>query len=132
VSFPKPAVGKWELRNAYIVDIQRIPSMQRGYCYAHGEVFLDQETFEPIDVDLYDSNSSFWKGILNIYFPTPLPNSPVTALGRPGNICSTLWDIPNDHLILPLCTIPILIPRCRLNRDSYRWGTPGGMSEVLQ
>jgi hypothetical protein len=34
VSFPKAGAGKWELRDAYVVDIQRIPSMQRGYLYS--------------------------------------------------------------------------------------------------
>jgi hypothetical protein len=136
VSFPKPAVGKWELRDAYVVDIQRIPSLQRGYCYAHRVVFLDTETFEPIDVDLYDSSSNFWKGILNIYFPTALPGSPgdyVTALGGPGNICSTMWDIQNDHLTFAIMyNTQIDSQMSPQYRDSYRWGTPGGMSEVMQ
>jgi hypothetical protein len=136
ISFPKPAVGKWELRDTYAVDIQRIPSLQRGYCYSHRVVFLDKETFEPVDIDLYDANNTFWKGILNIYFPTPLPGSPgdyVTALGGPGNICSTLWDIQNNHI-----TFAIMY-NSKINSevehqywDSYRWGTPAGMSQVMQ
>jgi len=136
ISFPKPAVGKWELRDAYVVDIQRIPSLQRGYCYAHRVVFLDKETFEPIDIDLYDSSAKLWKGILNIYFPTPLPGSPgdyVTALGGPGNICSSLWDIQNNHITLAIMyntKINSEVPHQYW--DSYRWGTPAGMSQVMQ
>jgi hypothetical protein len=136
VSFPKPGVGKWELRDAYVVDIQRIPSMQRGYCYTHRIVFLDKETLEPIDIDLYDNTGNFWKGVLNIYFPTPLPGSPgdfVTALGGPGNICSTMWDIQNNHI-----TISVMYNSKIDNempdqyKDSSRWGTPAGMSQVMQ
>jgi hypothetical protein len=136
VSFPKPAVGKWELRDAYVVDIQRIPSLQRGYCYAHRVVFLDKETFEPIDVDLYDSSAKLWKGILNIYYPTPLPGSPddfVTALGGPGNICSTLWDLQNSHITLAIMyNTKINAEMPKQYTDSYRWGTPAGMSQVMQ
>jgi Protein of unknown function (DUF1329) len=136
VSFPKPAVGKYELRDAYVVDIQRIPSLQRGYCYSHRVVFLDKETFEPIDIDLYDANNNFWKGILNVYYPTPLPGSPgdfVTALGGPGNICSTLWDIQNVHITFAIMygtKINTEVPHQYW--DSYRWGTPAGMSQVMQ
>jgi Protein of unknown function (DUF1329) len=136
VTFPKPGVGKWELRDAYVVDIVRIPSMQRGYCYAHRIVFLDKETLEPIDVDLYDNSGNFWKGILNIYYPTPLPGSPgdfVTALGGPGNICSTLWDIQNNHITFAIMynsKIDNEMPD--QYKDSSRWGTPAGMSQVLQ
>src|SRR5580704_3925289 len=136
VSFPKPGVGKWELRDAYVVDIQRIPSMQRGYCYAHRIVFLDKETLEPIDIDLYDNSGNFWKGILNIYYPTALPGSPgdfVTALGGPGNICSTMWDIQNNHITFAVMynsKIDNEMPD--QYKDSSRWGTPAGMSQVMQ
>jgi hypothetical protein len=136
VSFPKPGVGKWELRDAYVVDIQRIPSMQRGYCYTHRIVFLDKETLEPIDIDLYDNTGNFWKGVLNIYFPTPLPGSPgdfVTALGGPGNICSTMWDIQNNHITFAVMynsKIDNEMPD--QYKDSSRWGTPAGMSQVMQ
>ncbi len=135
-SFPNSGVGRWELRDAYVVDIQRIPSLQRGYCYAHRVVFLDKETYEPIDIDLYDSNAKFWKGILNIYYPTPMPGSPgdyVTALGGPGNICSELWDIQNNHITLAIMyntKINAEVPHQYW--DSYRWGTPAGMSQVMQ
>jgi hypothetical protein len=135
-TFPKTGVGKWELRDAYIVDIQRVPSLQRGYCYSHRVVFLDKETFEPIDVDLYDANNGFWKGILNIYYPTPLPGSPgdfVTALGGPGNITSTMWDLQNQHITFAIMYgTKINTEVAKQYWDSYRWGTPGGMLEVMQ
>lgn len=33
-------------------------------------MFLDKEKLEPIGIHLFDSSSRFWKGILNIYYPT--------------------------------------------------------------
>jgi hypothetical protein len=99
--FPKPEVGKWELRDVYVVDVRRIPSLQRGYCYGSRIVYLDKETFEPVAVDLHDSNMNLWKIILNGYQAIPLPDSPndvVTALGGPGNLNSTLWNIQNLHI----------------------------------
>jgi hypothetical protein len=56
-TFPMAGVGKYELRDTYVVDIQRVNSLQRGYCYSHRIVFLDKETFELIDVDLYDATT---------------------------------------------------------------------------
>jgi hypothetical protein len=71
-----------------------------GYCYAHRIVFLDKETLEPIDVDLYDNSGNFWKGILDTYYPTPLPGSPgdyVSALGGKH----LLWPLMNGGAISP-------------------------------
>jgi Protein of unknown function (DUF1329) len=135
-TFPMAGVGKYELRDTYVVDIQRVNSLQRGYCYSHRIVFLDKETFEPIDVDLYDANNGFWKGILNIYYPTPLPGSPgdfVTALGGPGNVCSTMWDLQNNHITFAIMYgTKINAETPHQYWDSYRWGTPAGMAQVMQ
>ena len=134
--FPKPEVGKWELRDVYVIDVRRIPSLQSGYCYGSRVVYLDKETFEPVGVDLYDSNMKLWKIILNSYEPIPLPGSPgdvVTALGGPGNLNSTLWDIQNTHITFAI------IYNTKINSevskrywDSARWGTPAGFAAVMQ
>jgi Protein of unknown function (DUF1329) len=134
--FPKTGVGKWQLRDVYVVDVRRIPSLQRGYCYGSRIVYLDKETFEPIAVDLFDSNMKLWKVILNSYQPIPLPDSPgdvVTALGGPGNLNSTLWDIQNIHITFAI------IYNSKINSevpkqywDSTRWGTPAGFAAVMQ
>ena len=37
--WPAPAVGKWELRDAYVLDVVPLPVMSGGYCYGH-KIFL--------------------------------------------------------------------------------------------
>ena len=32
VPFPKPAMGKWELRDSYVISLRRLPSAAKGYC----------------------------------------------------------------------------------------------------
>jgi hypothetical protein len=137
LSFPNPKVGKWEPRDVWVVNVQRIPSLQTGYCYGSRVVYFDKETFEPVDVDLYDASNKLWKIVLNAYQPIPLPGGDpadrVTALGGPGNLNSSLWDIQNLHLTFDIqghSKINKEVPG--QYQDVYRWGTPAGMQQVMQ
>ena len=33
VSWAKPALGKWELRDVYVLEMKRLPAFDSGYCY---------------------------------------------------------------------------------------------------
>ena len=120
-----------------MVNVRRIAPLQSGYCYGPRVVYFDKETFEPVDVDLYDASNKLWKIVLNAYQPIPLPEGDpadrVTALGGPGNLNSSLWDIQNLHLTFDIQG------HSKINKevpghyqDVYRWGTPAGMQQVMQ
>ena len=45
VPFPKPAMGKWELRDSYVISLRRLPSAAQGYCYSWRVMYVDKENY---------------------------------------------------------------------------------------
>jgi hypothetical protein len=95
VFFPKPAVGKWEVRDSWVIDIRRIPSQSAGYCYGKRIMFVDKEIVLGHWTDFYDSNMKFWK----------TSNDPESYVEMPGEGLRVMvdgwtgmWDFQNDHL----------------------------------
>jgi hypothetical protein len=35
VPWAKPVLGKWELRDAYVLEMKRLPAFDSGYCYSN-------------------------------------------------------------------------------------------------
>jgi hypothetical protein len=54
--FPKPLIGKWEVRNHDVIDARHIPSLRAGYCYGKRILFCDKETANAKWAELYDEN----------------------------------------------------------------------------
>jgi hypothetical protein len=67
--WPSPLVGKWELRDAYVLDVTPLPSMSGGYCYGHKVIFVDKESFIQLFFDNYDSNGKLYKSEIIYYRP---------------------------------------------------------------
>ena len=53
IGWPKPALGKWELRDTYIYNLQPLPS-NKGYCYGSKVMYMDAQTQTLLFVDIYD------------------------------------------------------------------------------
>jgi Protein of unknown function (DUF1329) len=131
--FPSPAAVTWQLRSVAVLDIRRVPSMVAGYCYGSRMAFIDQETWQPIWMDLYDAGLKLWKTGPSIYRPMPLPGTNgdvATGAGGPGDGDYMFWDVQNAHLTFDIQSGGQINAR---EFDNYeRWGTPGGMDQVMQ
>ncbi len=58
--WPKPEAGKWELRDAWVIDVTPLPAAG-DYCYAHKVGYIDKETYALIWVEMYGRDSALWK-----------------------------------------------------------------------
>lgn len=98
--FPKPAVGRWELRPVYIIDARRILSERAGYCYSKRVMYVDRETFNNLWTEDYDTAGRLWK----IQMINHLGRSIAGASFYPetGNYIEAIWDIQNQHLTASL------------------------------
>jgi Protein of unknown function (DUF1329) len=61
--WPKPALGQWELRKVYLLDVTPLPVMGR-YCYAHKVLYIDKESWLVAGIDIYDADSKLWKTVV--------------------------------------------------------------------
>ncbi|MGH7906447.1 MAG: DUF1329 domain-containing protein [Candidatus Binataceae bacterium] len=133
VFFPKPFVGKWQLRDSWNIDVHRIPAYAKGYCYGKRILYVDKQSFQSQWADLYDANNKFWKVDLD---PQDMLTVPGEGTFWTNNGVSGFWDMQNDHmtsLILPFTAND----GCRNVQgrnftDMGRYGSVGGLSQIMR
>lgn len=133
--WPRPAYVKWELRPAYVIDIQPIPDYAAGYCYARRVLYVDKETLAPGWVDLYDKYGKLWKTGPEANYPLAVPGTNGgEQVALPAGAWSELWDLQNVH-----SSISVPMEAARFTEDVAprfrsidRYATPAGLDQVMQ
>jgi hypothetical protein len=130
---PKPVAGKWQLRDMYIYEAHRLPDQNRGYCYGSRVVYLDKDQLDPMWLDLYDQNLKYWKFDQNLYKATKIPETGEMAFAS-GTTAGwfTMVDLQNDHESVAWIKAYFGGDVPAQYRDYNRWGTPGGLAQVMQ
>lgn len=136
--FPTPAMGAWQVRDVDVLDIRRIPSESPGYCYGKRVLYIDTYYHTGHWDDLYDANMKLWKvALLAVPDAAKVPGVPGgRAPGLDGFF--TLWDIQNDHLTV-ITGLNEIGEGYFVNsnapkefQDLVRYGTPGGLSQIMK
>lgn len=64
--WPRPALGKWEMREMYVIETNRRPAYASRYCSSRRVNYVDKETLFPVAIDIYDPAGGlykFWLGL---------------------------------------------------------------------
>ncbi len=133
--FPGPQAVVWQVRPVAVLDIRRVPAKSGGYCYGTRMAYIDKETWQPIWMDLYDAELHLWKTGPSVYKPMPIPGTNgdvATGAGGPGDGEYTFWDVQNNHITLDIQNDGKINDDAKSYDDYTRWGTPGGMAQVMQ
>ncbi len=130
----KPAVGKWELRKAYLIDIRPLPDIARSYCYASRVLYVDEETSAPLFVDLYDNSLKPWKVTVNRFSPIPVNDGFKSECITPGDANPTIYDLQNYHASLAfqqmVAAANSAVPVEYTNVQRY--AMPSGLSQIMK
>lgn len=131
--WPRPEYAKWEVRDAYVIDIRPSASYAHGYCYSRRVLYIDKETLQPQWADLYDANGKLWKTgpALNHIDPVPGGGEAVVV---PAGAWYELWDLENGHASVSVPMQPAKlaseVPARFMNLERYT--TPAGLDQVMQ
>jgi len=138
LEFPPPTVGKWQVRDVDVLDIRRVPSDARGYCYGKRIMYIDSYYHTGVWQDLYDSNMKLWKtALLAVPDAANVPGVPGgKAPGLDGFF--TMWDIQNEHLTL-ITGLNEKGEGYLINsnapkeyHDYTRYASPAGLSQIMR
>jgi hypothetical protein len=134
LGWPMPSWGRWQLRDVDVIDVHRVASEQRGYCYGSRIIYEDSYTHYALWEDVYDANLRLWK----VALVAPRDTS-ASSLGLvPASVTSCIWDLQNDHLttgttqdkyghdVLIDSDVPAQY------RDLARYSTPGGLVQIMK
>ncbi|MGH7905905.1 MAG: DUF1329 domain-containing protein [Candidatus Binataceae bacterium] len=102
--FPKPEIGQWELRDSDIIDVRRIPSLRKGYCYGRRVIYIDKQALSGNWSDLYDQNMKFWKVLWGAFQVSEVPQVGMQLQG--GAFWGDIIDFQNNHESLNMGSDP--------------------------
>jgi hypothetical protein len=131
--WPRPDYAKWEVRDAFIIDIRPTASYRHGYCYSRRVLYIDKETLQPAWADLYDADGRLWKTGPALNHTQSVPGGG-EAVVVPAGAWYELWDLENGHASVSVPMLP-----AGLNSDVpdrytnlQRYATLAGLEQVMQ
>lgn len=136
LGWAKPSWGPWSLRDSYVVDVRRIPSLRPGYCYGSRFMIIDKQTLSSSWIDLYDTNMTLWK--VASYAKGPLTDPASHQVYAWGHYTEEYWDLQNDHFSSIFgadsrgkdIVINGMAPKEYDNITKF--STPGGLMQIMQ
>ena len=136
--FPKPEIGKWEVRKVDVINAHRIPSLKAGYCYGSRVLYCDKESHNAMWDELYDANMKLWKVS---YDPQGLVKVPGVGAYWTNAAWGNIIDMQNVHeswVYLSGPTGPMRADGDCANvdglnlTDAGRYGSVRGLSEIMR
>lgn len=133
--FPKPAMGKWELRNTYVISLRRLPAFADSYCYSRRVMYVDQENyFGSGELDLYDPNGNLFKTQLVLLYPMPIPKTNDVTELLAGPNTGMLIDFIHKHVTVSPGLHSCINQDCA--KDGYldirHYASPEGLTKIVQ
>jgi hypothetical protein len=97
-SWAKPALGKWELRDVYVLEMKRLSAFDSGYCYGKRVLYIEAETYFPLATELY-RDGKLYKFLFEFLMPLRVPRTGV-ALGANGATLDSIVNFKDKHLTI--------------------------------
>jgi Protein of unknown function (DUF1329) len=136
VPFPKPAMGKWELRDTYVLSLRRLPSAADGYCYSRRVMYVDAENyFGAGELDLYDPAGKLFKTQMVFLYPALIPKTDhdVAELASGPN-AGFLVNFTDRHVTTQIGSQACVNSDCE--KDGYldirRYASPEALMKIVR
>lgn len=135
LGWPKPSWGKWELRDAYVLDVRKLPSKAAGYCYGKRIMYLDKQFYGLLWEDLYDKDLKLWKIVLLQPVVVDIPR--IGPQNSSGAWYTHFWNVQDKHATFGgpgghgvTVLVNEAAPKEYENIEKYT--TPGGLNEIMR
>jgi hypothetical protein len=133
LGWPKSSWGKWELRDVYVIEVRRVPSLTAGYCYGKRIIYVDKNSYVPLWEDLYDTRMKLWKSFAVLPMAQEVPGLGVQDSS--GTQTDIFWDLQSQHATFFYSTdaagqgayVNQQVPKDFDNLKRY--STPGGLGQ---
>jgi len=128
----KPSLGKWELRDVYVIDMSRLPAFSSGYCYSRRVLYIDKQTFLPLAIELYDPQGSLFKFITQLWTPMAIPSGG-SVLGTNGPQAGYSINFLDKHVSIALTQTSCYNTSCQPRYlDASEYASPEGLMKINQ
>jgi Protein of unknown function (DUF1329) len=131
-----PAPSKWELRDTWVVEVHRVPSLMAGYCFSKKTLYIDASDYRLESQEQYDMGGKLWK--YQYYMFRMLPNSYGDWFETGStNYINVGIDLQNVHMSISEVTNAKNGGEVNRNVepaywDPVRYASPTGLLEILK
>jgi Protein of unknown function (DUF1329) len=127
--WPRAAMGKWEVRDAYVIDVQPI---SKDYCYPHKVFYVDKENWNALEYETYDKSDKLWKVNKNSLGLVNLNNGERIVVSAATE--AAIWDLQNTHTsVSTIGTVPEVDKDSSAElQDAQTYAFPGGLSRIMR
>jgi Protein of unknown function (DUF1329) len=127
--WPTAAMGKWEVRDAYIIDVTPV---NPEYCYAHKVFYVDKQTWSTLYYETYDKQGRLWKVNKNSLGLVTLNNGEQAVISAATE--DAIWDVQNAHAsVSTIGTVPEIDKEAAPElQDAQTFAFPGGLSRIMR
>jgi hypothetical protein len=135
LGWAKPSWGAWSVRSVYVLDVRRVASESKGYCYGKRIMYVDTHFFHEQWMDIYDANMKLWKVGAVAFRVRQVPGVGVAQL---SSLAFQFWDLQNDHATYTFTAdgqgrdlvINENVPQ--EYRDITKYCTPAGLMQIMK
>ena len=127
--WPREAMGKWEVRDVYVIDVVPI---NKDYCYAHKVFYVDKQSWDALGYETYDKEGKLWKVNKNSLGPVTLNNGEQTVVSAATE--DAIWDLQNTHAsVSTIGSVPEIDKDASAElQDASTYAFPGGLSRIMR
>ena len=127
--WPRAAMGNWELRDVYVLDVTPI---NKEYCYAHKVFYVDKQSWNALYYETYDKLGKLWKVNKNSLGLVKLNNGEHALVSAATE--DAIWDLQNAHAsVSTIGTVPDIDKDASEElQDAATFAFPGGLSRIMR
>lgn len=140
IYFPKPVIGKWQVRDNYVIDVRRVPSLRPGYCYGRRIMWVDKVAFTDSWADVYSPDMKLWKIMMSEKIAAPTSTEGM-QFGT-GNAIEASWNAQSGHMTVWITSGPggrgLVNQKACTNVDGVnyddvqQYSTVGGLTQIMR
>ena len=130
--FPTPRTGTWEVRDAYVLEFDRLPKLTRGYCYGKRICYVDKESYWVLYSDVWDTSDRLYKAFILPNAPASIADGEIYPLS--GDSFNIVYNFQDDHAtnFIGTQTCSDKSNGCEPYLDATVYASPAGLMKVMK
>ena len=135
IGWPKPSMGKWQLRDVDQISVSKLPSAGGSACYSKRIMYIDSHYYNPLWTENYGTDGK--PARIHAVFPSVVDAPGVGPVIGSGADVEIFWNLVQNHATFTV--EPALDGKHYINEqapkefdDLPRYSTPSGLNLIMR
>ncbi len=135
LGWPKPSMGKWQVRDVDEISVSKLPSSGGSVCYSKRVLYIDSHFHTPLWVENYGKDLK--PARFHVIFPHTIEAPGIGPVNASGADVEVFWNLAQNHATFTV--EPALDGKHYINEqapkefdDIPRYSTPSGLNLIMR